>query len=132
MPISHRILTLTSVPKVDQLKISYSFLRFSSNNLQPFPLFVILGIACLMYLSLRRHWEHSEMWWPRLFRHHGEIAWDDYEKDYSDLPREVLVPHKVAEVKREAIRLIEAADKDMRDILQVPAPALMPHCTTKK
>lgn len=63
------------------------------------------------------------MWWPRLFRHHGEIAWDDYEKDYSDLPREVLMPHKVAEVKRDAVRLIEAADKDMRDILQVPAPA---------
>ena len=35
----------------------------------------------------RRHWLHSEMWWPRLFRHQGAIAWDDYEKDYSDLPR---------------------------------------------
>jgi hypothetical protein len=34
-----------------------------------------------------RHWLHSEMWWPRLFRHQGAIAWDDYEKDYSDLPR---------------------------------------------
>lgn len=32
---------------------------------------------------------HSEMWWPRLFTSHGEIAWDDYEKDYSDLPPEV-------------------------------------------
>ncbi len=34
-----------------------------------------------------RHWLHSEMWWPRLFRHHCDIAWDDYEKDYSDLPK---------------------------------------------
>ncbi len=37
---------------------------------------------------------HFEMWWPRLFRHHGEIAWDDYEKDYSDLPEEVLSKHR--------------------------------------
>lgn len=37
---------------------------------------------------------HSEMWWPRLFRCHGEIAWDDYEKDYSDLPEEVLQRHR--------------------------------------
>ena len=63
---------------------------------------------------------HSEMWWPRLFRHHGEIAWDDYEKDYSDLPREVLLPHRVAEVARDAVKYLEAADKDTRDILQVP------------
>lgn len=36
------------------------------------------------------------MWWPRLFRCHGEIAWDDYEKDYSDLPEEVLARHRWA------------------------------------
>lgn len=34
------------------------------------------------------------MWWPRLFTHHGDIAWDDYEKDYSDLPEEVLSRHR--------------------------------------
>jgi hypothetical protein len=39
---------------------------------------------------------HSEMWWPRLFKAHGEIAWDDYEKDYSDLPEEVLQRHRWA------------------------------------
>lgn len=39
---------------------------------------------------------HSEMWWPKLFKHHGEIAWDDYEKDYSDLPAEVLRRHRWA------------------------------------
>ena len=64
---------------------------------------------------------HSEMWWPRLFRHHGEIAWDDYEKDYSDLPREVLEPHAVAELERDVVRQLEGADKDRREILQVMA-----------
>ena len=44
--------------------------------------------------TTRRHWMHSEMWWPRLFKAHGEIAWDDYEKDYSDLPEEVLQRHR--------------------------------------
>jgi hypothetical protein len=75
---------------------------------------MISGCVC-------RHWMHSEMWWPRLFRHHGEIAWDDYEKDYSDLPYEVLVPHKVAELAKDAVRQLEAADKDRREILQVRA-----------
>ena len=75
---------------------------------------MIFGCMC-------RHWMHSEMWWPRLFRHHGEIAWDDYEKDYSDLPYEVLVPHKVAELEKDAVRQLEAADKDRREILQVRA-----------
>ena len=37
---------------------------------------------------LRRHWMHSESWWPRLLRGQPAIAWDDYEKDYSDLPSE--------------------------------------------
>ena len=72
-------------------------------------------------MVLRRHWMHSESWWPRLFRHHSNIAWDDYEKDYSDLPEEVLVPHKVAEVERDAVRQLENADKDTREALQVTA-----------
>lgn len=36
-----------------------------------------------------RQWQHSEMWWPRLFCHHAPIQWDDYDKDYSDLPPQV-------------------------------------------
>lgn len=36
------------------------------------------------------------MWWDRLFKQHGKIAWDDYEKDYSDLPEEVLEKHRWA------------------------------------
>lgn len=34
------------------------------------------------------------MWWPRLLKAHASIAWDDYEKDYSDLPEEVLQRHR--------------------------------------
>lgn len=49
---------------------------------------------CLCPAGCGRHWMHSEMWWPRLLKHHGEIAWDDYEKDYSDLPEEVLQRHR--------------------------------------
>lgn len=49
--------------------------------------------------QLCRHWQHSEMWWPRLLRCHGEIAWDDYEKDYSDLPEEVLARHRCGKVE---------------------------------
>lgn len=43
----------------------------------------------------RRHWMHSEMWWPRLFAGGPAIEWDDYEKDYSDLPQPVLAVHQV-------------------------------------
>ncbi len=38
---------------------------------------------------------HSEMWWPRLFAGGPAIEWDDYEKDYSDLPQPVLAVHQV-------------------------------------
>ncbi len=68
---------------------------------------------------------HSESWWPRLFRHHSDIAWDDYEKDYSDLPAEVLMPHKLGEVERDAVRRLENADKDTREVLQVTQHALL-------
>ncbi|EIE23252.1 hypothetical protein COCSUDRAFT_63608 [Coccomyxa subellipsoidea C-169] len=80
--------------------------------------------GCLLLLRkmnlelLRRHWMHSEMWWPRLFTHHADIAWDDYEKDYSDLPAEVLAPHRAAEIARDAVRRVEAAEKDKREVLQ--------------
>ncbi|CAL8465251.1 g4786 [Coccomyxa elongata] len=80
--------------------------------------------GCLLLLRkmnlelLRRHWMHSEMWWPRLFTHHSDIAWDDYEKDYSDLPEEVLEPHQAAELARDVQRRIEAAEKDKREVLQ--------------
>ncbi len=57
---------------------------------------------------------HSEMWWPRLFRQHGEIAWDDYEKDYSDLPEPVLRAHHLIEAKEASARQVEGAEKRER------------------
>lgn len=70
----------------------------------------------LLYLSTAllvpcspRHWQHSEMWWPRLFKAHAAIAWDDYEKDYSDLPEEVLQRHRWA-ARHEAGRVSHRAD----------------------
>lgn len=41
---------------------------------------------------------HSEMWWPRLFAGGPAVEWDDYDKDYSDLPQPVLVAHQVGTV----------------------------------
>ncbi len=42
-----------------------------------------------------REWQHSETWWPRLFQHHQAIQWDDYDKDYSDLPLQVSLAQSV-------------------------------------
>jgi hypothetical protein len=28
----------------------------------------------------------SDSWWERLFNAHGSIAFDDYDKDFTDLP----------------------------------------------
>lgn len=67
---------------------------------------------------LQRHWAHSETWWTRLFEVHGEIAWDDYEKDYSDLPEEVMVKHKVAEAIKDVERRIENNERTKREALQ--------------
>lgn len=63
---------------------------------------------------LKNHWKHSEMWWPKLFEDHTEIAWDDYEKDYSDLPEEVLERHKIREAQRDATKQIETKDEKRR------------------
>lgn len=62
------------------------------------------------------------MWWARLFQHHSDIAWDDYEKDYSDLPPEILQPHQALEAQQEACRQLEAAQKSARKVLEVPIP----------
>ncbi|GAB4817977.1 hypothetical protein N2152v2_005023 [Parachlorella kessleri] len=80
--------------------------------------------GCMVYLRkmnlevLHKHWEHHQMWWPRLFRHHGEIAWDDYEKDYSDLPEEVLQRHRVTEAIKEGEQQLENSERTQREILQ--------------
>jgi hypothetical protein len=41
----------------------------------------------------------SESWWERLFNSHTNIAFDDYDKDFTDLPTpiaEVRVPFRIA------------------------------------
>lgn len=63
---------------------------------------------------LHKHWMHSEMWWSKLFEGHTEIAWDDYEKDYSDLPEEVLERHHISEAKREEQKQVERIDEKRR------------------
>lgn len=58
---------------------------------------------------------HEEMWWPRLFKHHAEIAWDDYEKDYSDLPEPIMRTHLQLEAKDACARRLENAEKRTRE-----------------
>lgn len=48
---------------------------------------------------------HSEMWWPRLFVGGPAIEWDDYEKDYSDLPPPVLAAHQVSAVTHQQLTM---------------------------
>ena len=58
---------------------------------------------------------NEETWWPRLFTHHAPIAWDDYEKDYSDLPAHVMEQHWLQEHKSQVTRAVESADKSQRE-----------------
>jgi hypothetical protein len=58
---------------------------------------------------------HAETWWPRLLRSHAEIAWDDYEKDYSDLPEPLMRAHLALEAKEACARRLEGAEKRERD-----------------
>jgi len=80
--------------------------------------------GCLLSLTkmnlevLKKHWMHSEMWWSKLFDGHGDIAWDDYEKDYSDLPEEVLEKHRIREAIKEEERLEEGVDQKRRTRIQ--------------
>lgn len=63
---------------------------------------------------LKSHWKHSEMWWSKLFENHPDIAWDDYEKDYSDLPEEVLERHRIREAQKDEVKQIESKDEKRR------------------
>jgi tetratricopeptide (TPR) repeat protein len=74
---------------------------------------------CKMNLEvLQKHWAHSESWWVRLFEDHQNIAWDDYEKDYSDLPEEVLEKHRTAEAIKDVERTVEGNERHRREVLQ--------------
>ena len=61
---------------------------------------------------------HSKSWWDRLFRHHGRIAWDDYDKDYSDLPDQVKRMHLLAEAKNDRTNRLQQAEKTKREALE--------------
>ncbi|KAA6420245.1 MAG: heat shock STI-like [Trebouxia sp. A1-2] len=80
--------------------------------------------GCLLYLHkmnlqlLRKEWQHSETWWPRLFQHHQPIQWDDYDKDYSDLPLQIMRKHACQEALQDAERQIENEEKQERARLQ--------------
>ncbi|DBA90606.1 TPA: hypothetical protein ACH3X1_003839 [Trebouxia sp. C0004] len=80
--------------------------------------------GCLLYLHkmnlqlLRKEWQHSETWWPRLFQHHHPIQWDDYDKDYSDLPLQIMRKHACQEALQDAERQIENEEKQERARLQ--------------
>ena len=63
---------------------------------------------------LQKHWMHSEMWWSKLFVDHPECQWDDYSKDYSDLPEEVMERHRIKEAQREETRALESKDEKRR------------------
>lgn len=49
----------------------------------------VCNVSRLKICCHGRQWQHSEVWWPCLFSHHAAIQWDDYDKDYSDLPPQV-------------------------------------------
>ena len=67
---------------------------------------------------LQQPWSHSESWWTKVFEDHTDIAWDDYEKDYSDLPEEVMHRHRIREAKNEAVKGIERGEREKREGLQ--------------
>lgn len=58
------------------------------------------------------------MWWPKLFADGPEIAWDDYEKDYSDLPKPILQAHAALEAEKDSVRHLEHHAKTYFDRLQ--------------
>lgn len=70
-----------------------------------------------LFVSGQEH-RHSLSWWPRLFVHHSDIAWDDYEKDYSDLPAPVMDAHQKRLAQEDQVRLQEQEEKGQREKLK--------------
>jgi hypothetical protein len=48
-----------------------------------------------------------------------QVAWDDYDKDYSDLPPAIAAAHAAATARQERQNAEEAAEKDRRKAVQV-------------
>lgn len=62
--------------------------------------------------------EHTKSWWSRLFEGHGDIAFDDYEKDLSDLPAPVRAQHARMKAIDEERSRLESQDDLVRKALQ--------------
>lgn len=60
--------------------------------------------------------DHASTWWPKLFTSHTEICWDDYEKDYSDLPPASMVAHVTIEHRESLAHQIESSHRRTRDV----------------
>ena len=67
---------------------------------------------------LSRAHQHAEMWWPKLCTHHCEIQWDDYEKDYSDLPPEIMQLHAKSEEQSKLLNNLEYKERLKKEHLQ--------------
>ncbi|KIY96893.1 hypothetical protein MNEG_11071 [Monoraphidium neglectum] len=79
----------------------------------------LLTLAKMNLELFERPWRHSECWWPRLFAGDAAvIAWDDADKDYSDLPHEIEALRLREEALEEAQRHVAAGDKRTRARLQ--------------
>lgn len=64
----------------------------SSNSAGPSPTLHIVLSKMNLELVAGAGGRHADTWWPRLFKHHPLVEWDDSHKDYSDLPQEVTGP----------------------------------------
>ena len=58
------------------------------------------------------------MWWPKLCVDHTEIQWDDYEKDYSDLPDPIMRQYQKNELQTKVLNQIEYDERMRNEALQ--------------
>ena len=78
----------------------------------------LLEKANLKLLSKADDCEHADMWWDRLFSAHCKIAFDDYDKDYSDLPAPIMNTHLAFEHSKQSVSHIEFEETQERDSCQ--------------
>ena len=78
----------------------------------------LLEKANLKLLSKADDCEHADMWWDRLFSAHCKIAFDDYDKDYSDLPAPIMNTHLAFEYSKQSVSHIEFEETKERDSCQ--------------
>ncbi|QDZ23050.1 CS domain-containing protein [Chloropicon primus] len=67
---------------------------------------------------LSKSYQHAEMWWPKLCVHHTEIQWDDYEKDYSDLPEPIMQQYEKNEIQSKLLNNLEYKERLKNEALQ--------------